>query len=301
MSAWPSARTTLVGVMGDPVRHSLSPLLYNSAFRALGIDWVSLAFPVVPADLPGALEGVRALGVRGVGVTMPHKEAATKLVDRVSPTVERLGALNCLVVEARTIVGESTDGAGFVESLRHGAGFDPAGRRALVAGTGGASRAVVLALADAGACDVAVVGRDPARTARAAAIAPGVARVGTASDARDADLVVNATPAGMTGTAAASTLPPVDPDLLRAGQVVADLVYHPSPTRWLELAAARGATTLGGLGMLVHQAARNLELWTGLTAPVEVMWHAVAPRIQAGGRAARTSSAEERVGDPGAR
>lgn len=277
MSGSPSARTTVVGVLGDPIRHSLSPLLYNSAFGAMGLDWVAVAFHVAAPDIAGALEGVRALRLAGVAVTMPHKEAAASLVGRVSPTVERLGALNCVVAADGVLVGESTDGTGFVESLRHGAGIDPAGLCALVVGTGGAARAVVLALEDAGAAEVTVVGRDGSRAARAASLAPRAGRVGSASDASAADIVVNATPAGMAGTSAAGTLPPLDPSLLVTGQVVVDLIYTPQPTRWLELAAARGASTLGGLGMLVHQAARNIVLWTGCEPPVEVMWRAVAP------------------------
>ena len=158
---WPSGTSAVVGVIGDPVRHSLSPVLHNAAFAALRLDWVSVAFPVPPSALDAALAGARALGLRGLSVTMPHKEAVARKVDRTSAAAARLGAVNCVVVEPGGLVGENTDGQGFVAALRRGAGFDPAGRRCLVAGAGGAARAVVLALAEAGASEVVVVGRSP--------------------------------------------------------------------------------------------------------------------------------------------
>ncbi|MGH8987334.1 MAG: shikimate dehydrogenase, partial [Acidimicrobiales bacterium] len=238
------------------------------------LDWVSVAFPVAPGMLDAALRGARALGLRGLSVTMPFKERACEAVDRMSATAEQLGALNCVVVEPDGLVGHNTDGEGFVAGLRRGAGFDPAGRRCLVIGAGGAARAVVLALARGGASEVVVVGRTPARTTDVAALAGGVGRTGTPLDAREADLVVNATPAGMAGSAAAEALPPVDAGLLGRGQLAVDLVYAPRPTRWLQLVARQGAATLDGLGMLVHQAALQVELWSGLLAPVEAMWTA---------------------------
>jgi shikimate dehydrogenase len=273
---WPSARSVVVGVMGDPVRHSRSPTLHNAAFAALGLDWVSVAFEVRAGDVTAALQGLRALGLRGVSVTMPLKEAVAQAVDRLSPETARLGAANCVVVEPDGLVGENTDGEGFLASLRRGARFEPAGRRCVVIGAGGAARALALALGTAGAAEVVIVGRNPERAAEAASLAGEVGRAGQATDARGADLVVNATPAGMEGTASLTELPPVDPALLGPGQLVVDLVYAPRPTRWLELAARRGATTLDGLGMLVHQAARQIELWTGRRAPLTAMWRALA-------------------------
>ena len=275
---WPSGTSVVVGVIGDPVRHSLSPVLHNAAFAALDLDWVSVAFLVSPASLDAALAGARALGLRGLSVTMPHKEAVAAKVDRTSVAAARLGAVNCVVVEPDGLVGENTDGQGFVAALRRGTGFDPSGRRCLVAGAGGAARAVVLALAEAGASDVVVVGRSPVRVADAASLAGRVGRAGEPSEAADAALVVNATPLGMAGTTQAGALPPIDPAILGPGQVVVDLVYAPRPTRWLELAHRRGAEVLDGLGMLVHQAALQIELWSGHHAPVEAMWRAVAER-----------------------
>jgi shikimate dehydrogenase len=226
---------------------------------------------------------MRALGLAGLSVTMPFKADVARLVDQRTPAVERLGAANCVVRHGDRLVGHNTDGEGFVASLRRSAGFDPAGRRCLVAGAGGAARAVVVALADAGAAEVVVVNRTPERAAQAARLAGAVGRVGTPGDVARAELVVNATPVGMAGAGAADDPPLIDPATTGPGQVVADLVYHPSETAWLAAATGRGATAVGGLGMLVHQAAVQLTLWTGQPAPVEDMWRAVEAAVGAGG------------------
>jgi shikimate dehydrogenase len=268
--------TPVVGVIGDPVDHSLSPRLHNAAFDALGLDWVSVAFPVADGEVAGAVVGMRALGIVGLSVTMPHKAAVAGLVDRLTPVAGALTAVNCIYRDGGSLVGDNTDGAGFVASLRRGADFDPAGRRCLVVGAGGAARAVVRALADGGATEVVVVNRTAERAAAAAALAGDRGRIGAPDDALTADLIVQATPAGMAGSQGAGDRPLVDAALLGTGQVAADLVYHPRETPWLLAAAAAGATPVGGLGMLVHQAAAQLERWTGQPAPVEAMWAAVS-------------------------
>jgi len=272
----PSAATSVVGVIGDPVAHSLSPLLHNTAFAELGLDWVSVGFPVAAGHAGGALAGARELGLRGLSVTMPHKDAVAGLVERRSPLAERLGAVNCVTFGPGPTLGDNTDGPGLVAALRHGGRFDPEGRRCLVVGAGGAARAVIAGLADAGALEVVVVNRSPGRGARAAALAGPAGRLGEPQDAVDCDLLVNATPLGMEGTegAGAGELP-VDPSRMRRGQLVVDLVYHPATTPWLAAARARGADTANGLGMLVHQAALQLEAWTGVDPPLSAMWQAV--------------------------
>jgi shikimate dehydrogenase len=272
---------TIVGVIGSPVAHSLSPLLHNSAFDALGLAarWRSFAFEVAPGEAPGALESMRRAGVRGLSVTMPHKAAVAALVDECSDAARRLDAVNCIVNKDGALYGTNTDGEGFVASLARAAGFDPAGRRCLVIGAGGAARAVVLALAEGGAAGVAILNRTPERAFQAADLA---GHAGSAVPLTDgsvaaavaaADLVVNATPVGMAGGAPSREWL-VPPGLLGPGQMAADLVYAPRPTRWLAEAAATGATVVDGLGMLVHQAAAQLALWTGLEPPVESMWRA---------------------------
>ena len=259
--------TRVAAVIGDPVRHSLSPALHNAAFRALDLDWVYLAFEVPPGSGAAAVEAVRTLGIDGLNVTMPHKADVAAAVDRLSPVARRLGAVNTVVRQGSTLVGESTDGEGFVAALRTDEGFDPAGKRCLVVGAGGAARAVVLALAEAGASEVVVAGRTPERVEAAAALAGARGRVGSVDEASDADLVVNATPVGMGGDPGV----PLDPERVGPGQVVADLVYHPLATPFLEAARKRGAVAVNGLGMLIHQAALSFRLWTGEDPPLEVL------------------------------
>ena len=274
-----------MGVIGSPITHSLSPLLHNAAFAALGLGatWHSLAFEVAPGQAVEALEAMRRADISGLSVTMPHKADVVALVDECTEVAQRLNAVNCIVSTEGVLLGTNTDGEGFVASLARGADFTPAGRRCVVIGAGGAARAVVLALADAGASRISVLNRTPERAATAAALAgragsvvpPGERALAEAVGL--ADLVVNATPFGMAGASpagegAAPWL--VAPQLLHEGQVAADLVYAPRPTRWLVEAAAAGARSVDGLGMLVHQAAAQLVLWTGEPAPVEAMWEA---------------------------
>jgi shikimate dehydrogenase len=270
----PSAATTVVGVIGDPVAHSLSPRLHNVAFAALGLDWVSVGFRVPEGEAAAALIGARALGIKGLSVTMPHKDDVAAHVDHLTPIAERLNAVNCVTNNDGVLTGDNTDGRGLVAALRRGGHFDPDGHRCLVVGAGGAARSVIAALADAGASEVVVVNRTPARAAAAAALAGAIGRVGEATDAAHSDLIVNATPTGMAGSTGPDPWA-LDPELLGPGQLVVDLVYHPAVTPWLEAARARGADVLNGLGMLVHQAALQLEQWTGLEPPVDAMWRAI--------------------------
>lgn len=277
----------MVGVIGSPVRHSLSPVLHNAAFAALGINWVSVAFDVAPGQAAAALEGVRALGLAGLSVTMPHKAEVAALVDDRTEIATRLRAVNCVINEGGLLHGANTDGEGFLASLARAAGFEPSGKRCLVVGGGGAARAVVDALAVAGAGEVAVVNRTPARAIEVAALAGGAGRALDRADAAQiaqSDLVVNATPVGMAGvdrgTDSGGEGPwLVPPSLCHAGQVVCDLVYAPRPTPWLAAAADAGATTVDGLGMLVHQAAAQIARWTGQPPPVDVMWKAGARAV----------------------
>jgi shikimate dehydrogenase len=254
-------------------------LLHNTAFAELGLDWVSVGFRVPAGSAAAALHGAAALGIRGLSVTMPHKEPVAELVDRLAPLAERLGAVNCVTFGARGSSGDNTDGPGLVASLRRGGGFDPSGRRCMVVGAGGAARAAIAALAEAGAAEVVVVNRTPERAVAAAALAGRVGRTGSAAEAGGCQLVVDATPLGMAGRES-SCAPAwsVDPSLLGPGQVVVDLVYDPPETPWLAAARARGAHVANGLGMLVHQASLQLEAWTGEEAPVEAMWRAVTSR-----------------------
>ncbi|WP_334142835.1 shikimate dehydrogenase [Rhabdothermincola sp.] len=271
----PSGTTRVAAVIGDPVRHSLSPVIFNAAFRALALDWVFVAFEVARGDHRRALDGVRALGIDGLSVTMPHKTAVAGCVDRLSPEAAALGAVNCVTRDGAELVGHNTDGAGFVQALEAETGFEPAGRVCAVLGAGGAARAVVLALARAGAAKVLVVNRSAQRGQAAAALA-GEAGVPAEQPAlAGADLIVNATPVGMADQQGL----PLDTGLLHPGQVVADLIYVPAETPLLREARSRGLVAVNGLGMLVHQAALQFEQFTGQPPPLEAMRAAARDRL----------------------
>jgi shikimate dehydrogenase len=260
-------------VIGSPVRHSLSPAIHNAAFAALGLNWVYVAFEVAEGEAASALAAMRALGVAGLSVTMPHKAAVAAAVDRLSPSAARLGAVNCVAVEGDELVGHNTDGGGFLDALRAEAGFDPAGRDVAVLGAGGAARAVVATLAEAGVGRLVIVNRSRERALAAAQLADGRAVVGTENDVADCALVVNATSVGMgrpAGVAGPADIA-IDPGLLGPGHVVVDLVYQPLETALVVAARARGAAAHNGVGMLVYQAARAFRLWTGHAPPLDAM------------------------------
>lgn len=256
--------TRLAAVIGSPVRHSRSPILINAAFAAAELDWAYVAFEVEPGSAGGAVEAMRILGLGGLSVTMPHKHDVIAALDRVSPDAAALDAVNCVAWDGDELVGHNTDGAGLLDALAAGQGLDPAGLRCAVVGAGGAARSVIRSLAVAGAAEVAVVNRTPERAESAAALAGDLGRIGQPGDVRDADLVVNATSVGMGSDPGADEPCPVDPALLRPGQTVVDLVYLPVETPLLRAAAAAGAQPVDGIGMLVHQAARAVALWTGV-------------------------------------
>ncbi|MDQ3898108.1 MAG: shikimate dehydrogenase [Actinomycetota bacterium] len=265
----PGASTRLAAVIGSPVRHSLSPAMHNAAFGELGLDWVYLAFEVATGDVPAAFAGARALGLAGLSVTIPHKAAALAEVDDLTDTARAVGAVNTVVAQDDgRLLGDNTDAAGFLASLAD-EGFDPAGRVCLVVGGGGAARAVVHALAGAGAAEVMVANRTRSRAEDAAALAGSVGRVASTDEAVRADLVVNATPLGLAGSDAAEL--PVNDALLGPGQLVVDLIPNPAITPLMRAARAAGCNTAGGRGMLVHQGALAFEMWTGRPAPLGVM------------------------------
>ena len=270
----------MAGIIGYPVRHSISPAIHNAAYAALGIDWVYVAFEVPPGGGGEAVEAMRALGLAGLSVTMPHKADVVGKLDALTPTAERLGVANTITSRpspdgAAVLEGDSTDGGGFLDALRSDDGVDPAGRNCVLLGAGGAARSVALALAEAGASSVAVAGR------RSEAVKACVELAGPAgvpvpagpaaleSAVRGADLVVNASPVGMRE---GDGIPfDLDPSWIGDRHAVIDLIYLPAATPLLTAARARGAFTSNGLGMLINQAARQIEVWTGRNPPLEVM------------------------------
>lgn len=259
--------TRIAGIIGSPIEHSRSPAIHNAAFEAVGLDWVYLAFPVAAGQGGAALAAARTLGVTGLSVTMPHKSDAAAACDVLTPTASALDAVNTVVVRDAVLMGDSTDGPGFLAALRD-EGVEPAERRVLVLGAGGAGRAIAHALGVAGA-DVVVAARRGEAASAAASLAGS--KESCALDALDGlvesvDIVVNATPLGMNGEA-----PPFDPSRLTPRQLVVDTVYHPSETPLLAAARARGVPATNGLGMLVHQAALAFRAFTGVDAPLAVM------------------------------
>lgn len=269
-----SGRTRTAGVIGMPVRHSLSPVIFNAAFEACGLDWAYLAFEVPEGAAGLAMGGMRALGLEGLSVTMPHKAAVLDALDELTDAAAELGAVNCVTRRGSELIGDNTDGPGLVEALRADEGLDVAGLRCGVVGAGGAGRAVARALGRAGAAAVLVANRSPGPAERAAALAGPAGRVATVEEVTAAELVVNATPLGMGVVVTTSGEPeplPLDPDRLGAGQVLVDLIYHPTATPLLTGARERGVVAINGLGMLIHQAALAFRAWTSEEPPLEVM------------------------------
>ncbi|MCX6541785.1 MAG: shikimate dehydrogenase [Actinobacteria bacterium] len=252
--------TKLAAVIGSPVRHSLSPVIHNAAFSAGALDWIYTAFEVAPGKAAEALAAMRVLGISGLSVTMPHKDDVAAAVDVLDPAATALRTANTVVLQDDgRLAGYSTDGAGFVASLRE-AGVEPSGMTVAVLGAGGAARSVIDALARVGVDQIVVINRSAARAEAAAQLGARRGRVGDVADIAHVDLVLNATSVGMGSDEA-----PFDLALLRSTQVVADLVYHPIETALLRAARRCGATAVDGLGMLVHQAVLQQQLWTGVS------------------------------------
>lgn len=275
MVSMTTGRTQVAAVIGDPITHSLSPIIHNAAFAALDLDWTYVALPVANGNGAAAVEAMRTLGISGLNVTMPHKAQVAAAVDRQTAAAVKLGACNCVFWDGNTLVGDNTDGDGFVSALQAELGVVPSGMRVVVLGAGGAARAIVDALARHGADSIMIVNRSAARAVDAANVA-SVAAVGSTNDIASADLIVNATSVGM-GKDKAS---PLDTAMLKPHHLVADIVYDPISTQLLRDAASVGATTIGGLGMLVHQAAASFQHFTGQDAPIKVMSEAISSWLQ---------------------
>lgn len=278
-----------VGLIGYPLKHSLSAAFQQAAFDALGLELRYHVWEVTAEQVPTAVSALRDSDRIGTNVTIPYKETVISLVDRLSPAAARIGAVNTIVREGHDLVGYNTDAPGFLRSLRDDAGFEPAGRRALLLGAGGAARAVAFALLEAGVAALVLTNRSPERASRLASdlvrsrpdelTAPG-ARTGVqvalwtpaslAFVLGGVDLVVNCTPIGMLHSAAEGQSP-LDGVPLSPNALYCDLVYNPEQTPLLQTASALGAKTLGGLGMLIYQGAEAFQLWTGVTPPVDVM------------------------------
>ncbi|MCZ8518666.1 MULTISPECIES: shikimate dehydrogenase [Paenibacillus] len=273
------SHTILYGVFGDPVRHSKSPVMLNRAFAEAGINAAYGAFHIHPGTLGDAVAGIRALGFRGVNVTVPHKLEVMSYLDEIDEGARVIGAVNTIVNDNGRLVGYNTDGIGYIRSLKEETGIVLKGRKVLMIGAGGAARGVGYALAREGAEHIYIANRTKEKALDLAASLGSIASIsGHGLDeihrlAEDAALIVNNTLLGMHPNVDEV---PMDISLIRGDHVVSDLIYNPLETRFLrEARVKRGAAVHSGLGMFIYQGAYAFEYWTGQPAPVNAMREAV--------------------------
>jgi len=273
--------TRVLGVFGHPIEHSLSPVMQNAALSALHLDYVYVPFHVLPDGLGKAVDGIRALGLAGVNVTIPHKERVIEYLDEVSELSRQIRSVNTIIPANGRLRGDTTDGPGFLRSVEAVWGRVDGGR-ALILGAGGSAKAVAYALAGVG-CELVIVNRTPERAAELVEALNGffgknvaksapLEREALAEEMGKADLLVNTTSVGMYPKVDATLVPA---ELIRKGLCVYDLVYNPLRTRLVVEAESRGASAMTGLKMLVYQGALSLEMWTDRSAPVDVMEEAL--------------------------
>jgi shikimate dehydrogenase len=274
-------KAELAACFGQPVAENPTGVMMEAAFRALGLNWRYLTVEVSPANLKGAIAGVRAFGLRGLNLTIPHKVAVMAHLDRASPDAALIGAVNTVRREGDLLIGENTDGKGFLRGVRVDAGVDPRGKRVVVLGAGGAARAIVTELALAGAADLLVVNRSTERgesmvrdlAAKTKAPIRYEPWPGTFRVPGDTDLLVNATSIGLYPYVDA--MPPVDLSEAPGHMLVSDAVFNPPATRLLAAARSRGLPVLDGLSMLVYQGVIGFQMWTGQEPPRDVMKQAL--------------------------
>lgn len=282
--------TRVVGIFGDPVCQSLSPAMHNAAFKALGLDNVYVPFHVSskePGALKNAIEAIRALGIKGVNITIPHKVAAMEFLDEVSPDAREAGSVNTVINRNGRLYGCNTDGEGFLTGIKKETGFNPRGKNIIIIGAGGAARSIIFSLLKKNAGCVVVANRTEARaealargfqkTFKRARLAPaGLDAKALEGLAHSADLVVNTTSIGMMGRGSVGF--PVH--MLKKKAIVADIVYRPLETAFLKRAKKLGLRTHNGLSMLVAQGALTFKLWTGRDAPEDAMRRAALKALR---------------------
>ena len=271
-----SRALAICGLIGYPLGHSVSPAMHNAAFESLGLEYVYAPFNVKGEDLHRAIEGVRALGIRGLNVTIPHKEAVLPLLDELDPLAEKIGAVNTLVNNKGILKGYNTDAGGFLKTLLERK-IELEGKKVVVLGAGGASRAISHTLAERGA-DLVILNRSLERAVKlAGSIFDNTGEKVSTLELNEgnlaraifgADILVNTTNIGITPRTDETLVPS---ELLKPGILVNDIVYNPIKTRLLLDAEAAGARIIPGIEMLAWQGALSFEMWTGQKAPVEVM------------------------------
>jgi shikimate dehydrogenase len=274
-------KAELVGVFGFPVAENPTGVMQEAAFAELGLNWRYLTVEVKPEALPDAIRGVRAFGMRGINLTIPHKVAVLPLLDEISPDAALIGAVNTVRREGDRLIGENTDGKGFLRGLREEAGVDPQGKRVAILGAGGAARAIAVELVLAGAGNLVILNRNPARgqelvqdlETRTGAKAGFQVWSSAFSVPGEIDILVNATSIGLYPEI--GEMPAVRFEASRPDLLVCDVVPNPPETRLIHMARALGFSVLTGLAMLVYQGAIGFEMWTGRPAPEAAMKEAL--------------------------
>ena len=287
MNGMISGKTIVCGIIGDPIEHTMSPAMHNTAFQTLGLDYTYVPFRVKSLELKKAIEGIRGLNLRGLNVTIPHKVAVMQFLERIDPLAEKIGAVNTIVNDDGILSGYNTDATGFLQTL-HDKDVDPEDKKVLLLGAGGAARAIGNVLAGEKA-RITILNRrqelswaeDLARLLMRHYGAKVNAGELTPENLQRAiegvDIVVNSTSLGMSPD---DDQTPVPADLLGASLTVFDVVYNPLETRLLREAKTAGAKTISGLEMLVRQGAVAFEKWTGIKAPVDVMRQSALDLLQ---------------------
>jgi shikimate dehydrogenase len=270
------ASTKICCLIGDPVEHSFSPLIHNAGYQALGINYVYVPFRV--KDIKRAIEGIRGLGIRGASITIPHKTTALKYLDKIDPLAEAIGAVNTIVNDDGVLTGYNTDGDGALKALE--AVTTLRGKKAVLIGGGGAASAIAVGLKKKGV-KLVVLNRTEARARKLAkkVNAEGFGGLNKLSEIASAEILINATSVGMWPKTDRSVIPK---DLLHNRLTVFDIVYNPRETRLLIEARERGCAVVYGDKMLLYQAARQFELFTGLKAPLPVMESALTQALEGG-------------------
>lgn len=268
------SNTILFGVIGNPIRHSKSPIMMNRAFRETGINGIYTAFQVSSERLSDFTAGVRAMGIRGVNVTIPHKLDIMSLLDDIDAGAQAIGAVNTIVNDDGRLIGYNTDGIGYVRSLKEEAEPELLGKRIVVIGAGGASRGIVYALASENPARITIANRSVERAKELADAFADKADIEAVSNdklqaaCQEADIVINTTSVGMFPN---TNETPIDAAWLKHVAVASDLIYNPLKTKFLQDAEQQGCRIHGGLGMFIYQGAYAFEYWTGQPAPAAAM------------------------------
>ncbi|SFK05931.1 shikimate dehydrogenase [Brevibacillus centrosporus] len=277
-----TSKTQLVGLFGHPVSHSQSPMMQNAAFSETGLGYAYAAFDVEPDNLEDAVAGIRALGLKGINVTIPHKVAIMPMLDEIDPLAKRIGAVNTVVIEDGRLIGYNTDGMGYVRSLVEETGIELEQQIVTMVGAGGAARAVAFTLAEKGVKEIRIINRSLERATLLAEslksiVSTRIVEQGEGKEAiADASLLINTTSIGMLPNVNEM---PVPKEWLHDQLTVSDLIYNPLETRLLAEAKAIGARVHSGVGMFVNQGALAFELWTGKKAPTEAMRQIVLSQL----------------------